>query len=44
MFRIFVPYSSRSVLDVLQRTFLKFLSMELRYLVGRFWREILLSF
>ena len=33
MFRIVLSCSSRSVLDVLQRTFLKFLSVELRYLV-----------
>ena len=33
MFRIVLPYSSRSVLDVLQRTFLKFLLAELRDLV-----------
>ena len=33
MFRILVSYSSRSVLDVLQRTFLKFLLVELKNLV-----------
>ena len=32
MFRMLVSYSSRSVLDVLQRTFLKFLLAELRHL------------
>ena len=44
MFRILVSYSSRRVQDVLRRTFLTFLLVELRYLVGRFWREIKLNF
>ena len=42
--RIIVSYSSRSVLDVLQKTSLKFLLVELRHFTGGFWREILLSF
>ena len=34
MFRILLTYSSRSVLDVLLRTFLNFLLVELRYLLA----------
>ena len=37
MFRIQLSCSSRSVLDVLQRTFLKFVLVEIRYILGLNW-------
>jgi hypothetical protein len=43
MFRVLVSYFSRSILNVL-RGLLKSLLVELRYLVGWSWRDILLSF
>ena len=37
MFRILLSCSSRSVLDVLQRKFLKFVLVEIRYILGLNW-------
>ena len=45
MFRALLSYSSKSsVLDVPQRTFLRFLLVEVRYLAEYYCREILQSF